>query len=108
VDADFRFHLAIFRSVRNRHFPKFLEFLGNFIIPRQRVDLTSGSDKGRVRYLRKIQAEHIAIYDAIRVQNIEAARKAARSHLFNAVRRYEEVAHWPSVALKPRGPRRPK
>jgi GntR family transcriptional regulator, transcriptional repressor for pyruvate dehydrogenase complex len=92
VDADFRFHLAILRSVHNRHFPQFLEFLGNFIIPRQRIDLTSGSDAARIRYLRKIQAEHIAIYDAIRLQNITAARKAARLHLFNARRRYEEVS----------------
>jgi DNA-binding FadR family transcriptional regulator len=108
VDADFRFHLAILSGAHNRHFPKFLEFLGNFIIPRQRIDLTSGSDTGRVQYLRKIQAEHIAIYDAIRLQNINAARKAARLHLFNALRRYEEVAHGPSVALKPRGQRRPE
>ena len=41
--------------------------------------------------LRKIQGEHVAIYDAIRLQNIEAARKAARSHLFNALRRYHEI-----------------
>ena len=92
VDADFRFHLAIFRSVHNRHFPKFLEFLGNFIIPRQRLDLTSGSDTGRLQYLRKIQAEHVAIYDAIRLQNIKAARKAARLHLSHALRRYKEVS----------------
>src|SRR6516165_9733898 len=27
VDADFKFHLAIFRATRNRYFPEFLEFL---------------------------------------------------------------------------------
>jgi DNA-binding FadR family transcriptional regulator len=92
VDADFRFHLTILRSAHNRHFPKFLEFLGNFIIPRQRIDLTSDSETERGRYLRKIQVEHIAICDAIRRQDIKAARKAARLHLFNALRRYEEIA----------------
>jgi GntR family transcriptional regulator, transcriptional repressor for pyruvate dehydrogenase complex len=91
VDADFQFHLAIFRSVHNRLFPQFLEFLGNFIIPRQIINLASGGDAGRVRYLRRIQGEHVAIYDAIRLQNIKAARKAARSHLFNALRRYHEI-----------------
>ena len=81
VDADFRFHLAIFRSVHNRYFPQFLEFLGNFIIPRQILNVASGSDPERVRYLRRIQAEHVAIYEAIRSQNTAAARKAARRHL---------------------------
>jgi GntR family transcriptional regulator, transcriptional repressor for pyruvate dehydrogenase complex len=61
VDADFRFHLAIFRSIHNRYFPQFLEFLGNFIIPRQIINVANGSDAERVRYLRKIQAEHVAI-----------------------------------------------
>ena len=51
VDADFRFHLAIFRSAHNRYFPQLLEFLGNFIIPRQ--TLTLASDSERVRYLRE-------------------------------------------------------
>jgi GntR family transcriptional regulator, transcriptional repressor for pyruvate dehydrogenase complex len=92
VDADFRFHLAIFRSARNRYFPQFLEFLGSFIIPRQRMNRASGSDTERVQYLRKIQAEHGAIYEAIRLQNIKAARKAARLHLFNALRRYQEIS----------------
>ena len=54
VDADFRFHLAIFRSAHNRYFPQLLEFLGNFIIPRQ--TLTLASDSERVRYLRKISS----------------------------------------------------
>ena len=91
VDADFRFHLSIFCGVHNRHFPQFLEFLGNFIIPRQIINVANGSDAERVRYLRKIQGEHVAIYDAIRLQNIKAARKAARLHLFNALRRYREI-----------------
>src|SRR6185369_2184063 len=33
VNADFNFHLAMLRCTRNRFFPQFLEFLGNFIIP---------------------------------------------------------------------------
>ncbi len=98
VDADFGFHLAIFRSVHNRYFPQFLEFLGNFIIPRQSVNAASGSDLERVRYLRKIQAEHVSIYEAIRSQNNTAARKAARRHLSNSLHRYQEIS---SRALRP-------
>jgi len=92
VDADFRFHLAIFRSVHNRYFPQFLEFLGNFIIPRQILNIANGSDPGRVRYLRRIQTEHVAIYQAIRSQNTAAARKAARRHLSNSLNRYQEIS----------------
>jgi DNA-binding FadR family transcriptional regulator len=92
VDADFQFHLAIFRSVHNRYFPQLLEFLGHFIIPRQIVNAASGSDPERLRYLRKIQAEHVAIYEAIRDQNNTAARTAARRHLANSLRRYQEIS----------------
>ena len=91
VDADFRFHVAIFRSVHNRYFPQLLEFLGNFIIPRQTLNLVSGSEE-QVRYLRKIQAEHVEIYEAIRAQNTASARKAARQHLSNALSRYQETS----------------
>ena len=54
--------------------------------------LASGSDPERVRYLRKIQAEHVAIYEAIRTQNTTAARKAARRHLSNSLGRYQEIS----------------
>ncbi|MFI5012359.1 MAG: FadR/GntR family transcriptional regulator [Hyphomicrobiales bacterium] len=91
VNADFNFHLAILRSSRNRYFPQFLEFLGNFIIPRQMVNVESESDTQRTQYLRRIQTEHVAIYEAIRDQNGAAARKAARRHLSNALRRYGEI-----------------
>lgn len=92
VDADFKFHLAIFRSSQNRYFPQFLEFLGNFIIPRQIFNVERESDKQRGQYLHRIQAEHVAIYEAIREQNPTAARKAARRHLSNSLHRYQEIA----------------
>ncbi len=92
VDADFGFHLAIFRGVHNRYFPQLLEFLGNFIIPRQILNVATGSDPDRLRYLRRIQTEHVAIYEAIHDQNTAAARKAARRHLTNSLSRYQEVS----------------
>jgi len=91
VDADFRFHLTIFRCVHNRYFPQLLEFLGNFIIPRQIINVETGSNNERVRYLRKIQAEHVAIFEAIRAQNTADARNAARRHLSNSLSRYREI-----------------
>jgi len=102
VDADFRFHLAVFRSVHNRYFPQFLEFLGNFIIPRQMLNVARGSEPERIRYLRKIQAEHVAIYEAIRAQNIATARKAARRHLSNSLSRYQRASSRASPDAKSR------
>ncbi len=98
VDADFKFHLEIFRAAQNRYFPQFLEFLGRFIIPRQIVNVTSESATQREQYLRRIQTEHIALFEAIRDENPPAARKAARRHLSNSLRRYQEIAS--RIAIK--------
>jgi GntR family transcriptional regulator, transcriptional repressor for pyruvate dehydrogenase complex len=91
VEADFQFHLAIFRSAQSRYFPQLLEFLGHFIIPRQRVNLTSQNEAQRKQYLRRIQGEHVAMFEAIRDGNPAAARRAARRHVANALRRYQEI-----------------
>jgi GntR family transcriptional repressor for pyruvate dehydrogenase complex len=92
VEADFRFHLAIFRSVDNPHFPRFLDFLGSFIIPRQIVHVESESEAERRQYLARIQSEHIAIFEAIRDRDVERARAAARAHLTHSRTRYQELA----------------
>lgn len=91
VDADFRFHLAIIRATQNRYYLQFLEFLGHFIIPRLLVNALE-SEPQRRRYLHKIQSEHVAIYEAIEQGDALAARKAARRHLSNALRRYQQIA----------------
>jgi GntR family transcriptional regulator, transcriptional repressor for pyruvate dehydrogenase complex len=90
VDTDFKFHLAIFRAAQNRYFPEFLEFLGHFIIPRMLVNAI-GNDSQRRQYLRRIQTEHFSIYEAIEEGNGAAARKAARRHLSNSLRRYQGI-----------------
>jgi GntR family transcriptional regulator, transcriptional repressor for pyruvate dehydrogenase complex len=90
VNADFKFHLAIFRASQNRYFPQFLEFLGHFIIPRLLVNAIE-SEPQRRQYLRRIQSEHVAIYEAIEHGDGAAARKAARRHLSNSLRRYREI-----------------
>ncbi|MBV9906900.1 MAG: FCD domain-containing protein [Hyphomicrobiales bacterium] len=69
-----------------------MTYLGNFIIPRQILNVARGTESERVQYLRKIQAEHVAIYEAIRVQNIAAARTAARRHLPKSLSRYRKAS----------------
>jgi len=92
VEADFQFHLSIFQASKNRFFPQLLQFLGHFIIPRQMLHMAKDSRTRRASYLDRIQTEHVAIFDAIAAQNATAARKAARRHLSNALRRYQQRA----------------
>ncbi|HZZ62657.1 MAG TPA: FadR/GntR family transcriptional regulator [Roseiarcus sp.] len=92
VEADFQFHLAIFDAAKNRYFPQLLQFLGHFIIPRQMIHMAKESERRREGYLHRIQSEHVAIFDAISEGNTTAARKAARRHLSNALRRYQQRA----------------
>jgi DNA-binding FadR family transcriptional regulator len=92
VEADFQFHLAIFNAAKNRYFPQLLQFLGHYIIPRQMIHMAKESAKRRERYLHRIQSEHVAIFDAIAARNATGARRAARRHLSNALRRYQQSA----------------
>src|SRR5215831_8357861 len=65
IDQDFAFHRSIAEATRNPQFPRFLEYLGRFIIPRQTIRVASGAAE-RLAYLRTIQKEHLAILRAIR------------------------------------------
>jgi GntR family transcriptional repressor for pyruvate dehydrogenase complex len=95
ADADYIFHKAIFAAGNNSYFVQFLEFLGRFIIPRQRIQLGLEDPDQRGIYLKRIQKEHFAIFDAIKAADPEAARKAARAHLINAQERYRQLAAGP-------------
>jgi GntR family transcriptional regulator, transcriptional repressor for pyruvate dehydrogenase complex len=95
ADADYIFHKAIFAAANNSYFVQFLEFLGRFIIPRQRIQRGLEDPAQRGIYLKRIQKEHFAIFDAIKAADPEAARKAARAHLINAQERYRRLAAGP-------------
>jgi GntR family transcriptional regulator, transcriptional repressor for pyruvate dehydrogenase complex len=95
ADADYIFHKAIFAAANNSYFVQFLEFLGRFIIPRQRIQRGLEDPDQRGIYLKRIQKEHFAIFDAIKAADPEAARKAARAHLINAREHYRQLAGGP-------------
>jgi DNA-binding FadR family transcriptional regulator len=95
ADGDYAFHKAIFAAANNSYFVQFLEFLGRFIIPRQRIRHGLEDPGQRRIYLKQIQKEHSAIFDAIKAADPEAARKAARAHLINAQERYRQLAGGP-------------
>jgi GntR family transcriptional regulator, transcriptional repressor for pyruvate dehydrogenase complex len=86
---DFGFHRAIADATGNPQFPRFLEFLGRYIIPRQSVRVEAPSVRS---YLETIQAEHRAILATIRARSVAGARRAMRRHLLRSRDRYRRLA----------------
>jgi GntR family transcriptional regulator, transcriptional repressor for pyruvate dehydrogenase complex len=89
VTEDFAFHHAVAEATENPQFPRFLEFLGRYIIPRQSVRVEAS---GLPDYLATIQAEHRTIFEAIRAGAAERARRAMRRHLLRSRDRYRRLA----------------
>ena len=84
VAADFRFHLEIARATGNPHFAELVATLGSSMIPRARLDAPLPLSDERREFLRRVNAEHENIYDAIASHDAEAARAAMRTHLANS------------------------
>ena len=91
VASDFQFHSEIARSTQNEHFAGLMATLGAQIIPRARLEPAGGLD-ARQAYLRRVNAEHESIYDAIVSQDPDAARAAMRTHLANSRERRRRAA----------------
>ena len=93
VAADFRFHGEIARATQNLHYSNLLDTLGARIIPRARLDPASLTpDEERRSYLRRVNAEHESIHEAISRQDADGARAAMRTHLANSRERRRRAA----------------
>lgn len=84
VAADFQFHLEIARATQNSHFVELMGTLGAQIIPRARLEPSTDMSAERLAYMRRVNAEHESILDAIAGQDAESARAAMRTHLSNS------------------------
>lgn len=84
VAADFQFHLEIARATQNGHFTELMATLGAQIIPRARLEPAGNMNAERLAYMRRVNAEHESILDAIASQDAESARAAMRTHLSNS------------------------
>jgi GntR family transcriptional regulator, transcriptional repressor for pyruvate dehydrogenase complex len=91
VDQDFAFHCAIADATGNPQFRQFLDYLGNFIIPRRTVWGSSApaSKRGQIDLF---QREHEQILHAIASRSPSQARSAMQRHLLNSRARYEKLA----------------
>jgi DNA-binding FadR family transcriptional regulator len=92
VDEDVAFHRAIAMATGNSQFPRFLEFLGRFVIPRRTVRPVAERTEEQRTYLASIQEEHRTIFAAIRDGDAAAARSAMRRHLVHSRERYRSLA----------------
>ncbi len=95
VAADFQLHSEIARATQNEHFAGLLATLGAQIIPRARLEASGVIDPERQAYLRRVNAEHESIVDAIAAQDAEAARAAMRTHLVNSRERRRRAVGTP-------------
>lgn len=92
VGADYQFHLEIARATQNQHFVDLMGTLGGMMIPRARLEPPGPMTPERQAYLRRVNAEHESIVDAISRQDPEAARAAMRTHLANSRERRRRLA----------------
>jgi GntR family transcriptional repressor for pyruvate dehydrogenase complex len=92
VAEDFAFHRAIAEATGNAQFPRFLEFLGSHVIPRQSVRLSVDTPAERRAYLERIQQEHERIVAGIAGGDADEARQAMRAHLTRSLERYRKLA----------------
>ncbi len=84
VASDFQFHSEIARATQNAHFFDLMQTLGSQIIPRARLSVDDAERASELAYLRRVQAEHESIFDAISAGDAEAARASMRMHLSNS------------------------
>jgi DNA-binding FadR family transcriptional regulator len=88
VEEDKRFHQLIAEATGNTYFTDIMQYLGNSMIPRTRVnaDERGSADLAQLGYLASL--EHEAILNAIRKQDPDAARAAMLLHLSNSRDRF--------------------
>ncbi|MFC7551901.1 FadR/GntR family transcriptional regulator [Pseudoroseomonas wenyumeiae] len=92
VAQDLEFHRAVFAATGNSFFPRFLEFLGPMLIPRQTVRPALEDGAARTAYLSRVREEHAQIAAAIAASQPVQARAAMRRHLTASRDRYARMA----------------
>jgi GntR family transcriptional repressor for pyruvate dehydrogenase complex len=83
VEEDMRFHRAIADAARNPFLIQTLEYLGQFL--RGVTQVTRANEARRVDFANEVQAEHLAILQAVQAGDAHAARQAATTHMGNAI-----------------------
>ncbi|EIM29040.1 FadR/GntR family transcriptional regulator [Microvirga lotononidis] len=89
IAADLEFHRILAGATKNPYFARFLDFLGEFAVPRRSGQSDPvGMDQRQRDYLSVIEREHRAIRDAIAMGDSNLAAAMMRAHLANSRNRY--------------------
>lgn len=88
IAADLEFHRILAAATKNPYFVRFLNFLGEFAVPRGHIARQVGEDQGHRDYLAVIEREHRAIRDAIAMSDSNLSAAMMRAHLANSRNRY--------------------
>lgn len=87
IVPDLAFHRAIASGTGNYHFVNLFNYLGEYLVPRSRLNTSALAQESRGDYLRHINDEHLRVYEAIEAGDSEAARGAMRLHLVGSKQR---------------------
>ena len=100
VDEDIALHRAIADASQNQFLISTLDYLRQFLHGATRV--TRANEARRADFARQVQAEHVAIVNAIVGGDAAKARKAAARHMDNAIRRIEQAdpTFWQQEGVK--------
>ena len=88
IAADLEFHRILAGATKNPYFARFLDFLGEFAVPRRAAPRPEGEDQRQRDYLGVVEREHRAIRDAIAMGDSNLAAAMMRAHLANSRNRY--------------------
>jgi len=99
VDEDVKYHRTIAQAARNPFLISTLEYMGQFLRGATRV--TRANEARRADFARQVLDEHALIVSAIEAGDAEAARRAATSHMDNAIARIEQAdpAFWQQTGV---------
>lgn len=89
TDADYEFHLAIAEATQNRFFASVIGSLKGHVAFGINLARSLSLIRPSTR-IKAVQAEHRAIFEAIRTGDAQAARDAMRTHIDNARKRMFE------------------
>lgn len=87
IGPDLAFHRAVAVATGNAHFVNLFNYLGEFVMPRSRLNTSVIAKESLKDYLVHINDEHQAVFDAIAAGDSEAARGAMRIHLMGSKER---------------------
>ncbi|MGQ8365514.1 FadR/GntR family transcriptional regulator [Glaciecola sp. 1036] len=92
IAEDFAFHKAIADASGNPYFRRFIDFIGDGVIPAREIILNNDQELDKQAFIKIVQQEHQAIVDAIRAKDSEGAKSAIHAHLSNSIHRHQKIA----------------